>query len=117
MDGSTLYSTACVYGGITNTLDDCGNVESAMAGGQGTAFGASFDIGNGFTAAVGYTGDGTSTKGLLTKEGTDVFGGQLTYTADSYGASVTYASVETVTSATNNTVSYTHLTLPTKSSV
>ena len=25
MDGSTLFSTACVYGGITNTLDDCGN--------------------------------------------------------------------------------------------
>ena len=95
MDGSTLYSTACVYGGITNTLDDCGNVESAMAGGQGTAAGASFDIGNGFTAAIGYTGSGSSTKGLLTKEGADSFGGQLTYTADSYGASVTYASVET----------------------
>ena len=100
MDGSTLYSTACVYGGITNTLDDCGNVESAMAGGQGTAVGASFDIGNGFTAAIGYTGSGSDTKGLLTKEGTDVFGGQLTYTADSYGASVTYASVETAASTT-----------------
>ncbi len=103
MDGSTLYSTACVYGGITNTLDDCGNVESAMAGGQGTAAGASFDIGNGFTAAIGYTGSGSDTNGLLTKEGTDVFGGQLTYTADSYGASVTYASVETVTAANDNT--------------
>ena len=96
MDGSTLYSTACVYGGITNTLDDCGNANSAMAGGQGTAAGASFDIGNGFTAAIGYTGAGSSTKGLLTKEGADVFGGQLTYTADSYGASVTYSNEETV---------------------
>jgi len=95
MDGSTLYNTACVYGGITNTLDDCGNVESAMAGGQGTAAGASFDIGNGFTAAIGYTGSGSDAKGLLTKEGADTFGGQVTYTADSYGASVTYASVET----------------------
>jgi len=103
MDGSTLYSTACVYGGITNTLDDCGNVESAMAGGQGTAVGASFDIGNGFTAAIGYTGSGSDTKGLLTKEGADSFGGQLTYTADSYGVSVTYASVESVTSSTDNT--------------
>jgi len=96
MDGSTLYSTACVYGGPTNTLDDCGNANSAMAGGQGTAAGASFDIGNGFTAAIGYTGAGSSTKGLLTKEGADVFGGQLTYTADSYGASVTYSNEETV---------------------
>ena len=93
IDGSSLYSTACVYGGVTDTLDDCGNANSAMMGGAGTAAGASFDIGNGFTAAVGYTGDGT-TEGLLTKEGTDVYGGQLTYTADSYGASVTYANVE-----------------------
>jgi hypothetical protein len=103
VDGSSFYSTACVYGGITNTLDDCGNVESAMAEGQGTAAGASYDIGNGFTAAVGYTGSGSDGKGLLTKEGTDVFGGQLTYTADSYGASVTYASVESVTSTSDNT--------------
>ena len=100
MDGSTLYSTACVYGGITNTLDDCGNVNSALGSGQGTAAGASFDIGNGFTAAVGYTGAGT-TEGLLTKEGTDAFGGQLTYTADSYGLSVSYANIESVTSASN----------------
>ena len=67
-----------------------------MAGGQGTAAGASFDIGNGFTAAIGYTGAGSTTSGLLTKEGADVFGGQLTYTADSYGASVTYSNEETV---------------------
>ena len=99
MDGSTLYSTACVYGGVTDTLDDCGNGSSAMAGGAGTAAGASMDIGNGFTAAVGYTGDGT-TEGLLTKEGLDVYGGQLTYTGDSYGASVTYANVESADDTT-----------------
>ena len=62
MDGSTLYSTACVYGGVTNTLDDCGNASSAMAVGLGTAAGASFDIGNGFTAAIGYEGEGSSQK-------------------------------------------------------
>jgi len=98
VDGSLLYSTACVYGGVTNTLDDCGNASSAMDGGAGTAAGASIDIGNGFTAAVGYTGDGT-TEGLATKQGLDVFGGQLTYTGDSYGASVTYALKETSTTA------------------
>ena len=38
-DGSLLYNTACVYGGITNTLDDCGNQYSALGGGQGTAAG------------------------------------------------------------------------------
>ena len=97
-DGSTLYNTACVYGGPTNTLDDCGNANSAMAGGQGTAAGASYDIGNGFTAAIGYTGAGSTTKGLLTKEGADVFGGQVSYAADSYGVSVTYSNEETVDS-------------------
>ena len=94
MDGSTLYSTACVYGGQTIQLDDCGNSGAAFAAGLGTAAGASYDFGNGFTAAVGYEGQGASTSGLLTKEGTDVFGGQVTYTGDSYGVSVTYSDYE-----------------------
>ena len=99
MDGSTLYSTACVYGGVTNTLDDCGNGSSAMAGGSGTAAGASFDIGNGFSAALGYTGDGT-TEGFMTVQGKDAYGGQITYTGDAYGASVTYAMVDSTDTTT-----------------
>ena len=102
-DGSALYSTACVYGGPTNTLDDCGNVNSALGSGNGTAAGASFDIGNGFTAAIGYTGEGSSQKGLLSKESADAFGGQLTYTGDSYGLSATYANIESNTSTTDST--------------
>ena len=102
-DGSALYSTACVYGGITNTLDDCGNVNSALGSGNGTAAGASFDIGNGFTAAIGYTGEGSSDKGLLSKESADAFGGQLTYTGDSYGFSATYANIESNTSTSDST--------------
>ena len=94
MDGSTLYSTACVYGGPSNNLDDCGNGSSAMAGGSGTAAGASYEFGDGFAIAAGYTGAGSATAGLMTKEGSDTFGGQLSYSADSYGASITYANVE-----------------------
>jgi hypothetical protein len=95
-DGSALYSTACVYGGFTNTLDDCGNYSSAFTttGTSSVGFSASYDIGNGFTGAIGYAGPGTSTSGLMTKEGTDYYGGQLSYAADSYGASVTYANIE-----------------------
>ncbi len=93
MDGSTLYSTACVYGGPGNTLDDCGNANSAM-GGSGTAAGASYEFGDGFTVAIGYTADGASTSGLMTKESADIFGGQLSYSTDSYGASITLANVE-----------------------
>ena len=95
MDGSTLYNTACVYGGPSNNLDDCGNGNSAMAGGAGTAAGASYEFGAGFAFAVGYTGDGsTAANGILTRAGLDTFGAQLAYTADSYGASFTYANVE-----------------------
>ena len=95
MDGSTLYNTACVYGGQTKQIDDCGNSGAAMAGGLGTAAGASYDFGNGFTAAIGYEGEGAALgKGLMTKEGLDIFGGQVTYTGDSYGVSVTYSDYE-----------------------
>ena len=100
-DGSALYSTACVYGGFTNTLDDCGNYNSAFTANDAqtdsVALSASFDIGNGFTGAVGYQGQGTSTAGLMTKEGTDYYGGQLTYTADNFGASVTYGDLDDAT--------------------
>ena len=103
MDGSTLYNTACVYGGPTNTLDDCGNASSALAAGFGTAAGASYDLGNGFTAAIGYETEGSSTTGVLSKESADAFGGQLSYAADSYGVSVTYANIESTTTTDNGT--------------
>jgi hypothetical protein len=94
VDGSSLYDTACVYGSPTDTMDDCAAASSAIDGGKGTAAGASLEIGNGFTAAFGYTGDGSTSNGLATKEGYDSYGLQLTYTDDAYGASVTYANVE-----------------------
>ena len=94
MDGSTLYNTACVYGGQTNALDDCGNLNSALAVGLGTSAGASLDLGSGFTAALGYEGQGNSSKGILTDEGQDAFGGQLAFSNDTFGVSVTWANIE-----------------------
>jgi len=93
VDGSSLFSTACVYGGPSNTLDDCGNVNAAFVG-SGTTLAASYDFDNGFTAALGYAGDGASTSGLLTSQGSDSFGANVAYTADTYGVSVSYAMVE-----------------------
>ena len=98
--GSALYSTACVYGGFTNTLDDCGNFSSAFVAtghDDSVGFSASYDIGNGFTGAIGYQGQGTANAGLGTDAGVDFYGGQLTYTGDSYGASVTYANLDVAT--------------------
>ena len=95
MDGSTLFNTACVYGGPTNTLDDCGNLNSALAVGLGTAAGASYDFGNGLTAAFGYEGQGATTSGIGTKEGLDALAGQIAYSTDSFGLSITLAEIET----------------------
>ncbi|MBO6974062.1 MAG: carbohydrate porin, partial [Prochlorococcus marinus CUG1435] len=52
-DGSALFTTACVYGGPSNTLDDCGNVNANITNG-GVMAGAAYDFGNGTTFAVGY---------------------------------------------------------------
>ena len=99
-NGSALYSTACVYGGFTNTLDDCGNFNSAFIANAGqpasAGLSAAYDIGNGFTGAVGYQGQGTG-DGLMTNDGLDYYGAQVSYAADSYGFSVTYANTEGVT--------------------
>lgn len=93
-DGSLLFDTACVYGGPSNTLDDCGNNYSAINAGGGAAFGASYDVGNGFTTAFGYTGSET---GLMTEEGDDAYAAQVTYSGDNYGLSFTYAYKENPT--------------------
>ena len=103
--GSALYSTACVYGGFTNTLDDCGNFSSAFtatghttSGGNGTVgFSASYDINDSFDLAFGYNGEGSVNNGLGTNEGLDFYGAQLTYTGDDYGVSVTYANLDLAT--------------------
>ena len=97
-DGSLLFSTACVYGGVTNVLDDCGNGNAAIAASLGTAAGASIDMGDGWSAGIGYEGT-QGTDGLMTKEGLDAYAAQIAYNSDSYGASITYAMIETSTTA------------------
>ena len=92
-DGSALFSTACVYGGPSNTLDDCGNVNAGITNG-GAMAGASYDFDNGFTAAVGYAGPES---GIMTEESLDAYGVNVAYTADSYGVSVTYGLIESST--------------------
>lgn len=90
-DGSALFTTACTYGGPTNTLDDCGNVNANITYG-GVAAGASYDFGNGFTAAVGWAGVETA---IMTAEEADTYGINVAYTGDNYGVSVTYGVIET----------------------
>jgi len=93
-DGSLLFTTACVYGGPSNTLDDCGNGFAAINGGTGTGFGASYDFGNGFTSAFGVTTSGSTANGVLTAEGNDAYAINAAYSADNYGVSLTFADKE-----------------------
>ena len=89
-DGSSLFTTACVYGGPSNTLDDCANVNAGITGGD-VAAGASYDFGNGFTVATGMQ---TSAE-VLTEESLDGIALNAAYTGENYGVSLTYSSVET----------------------
>jgi len=102
-DGSALFTTACVYGGPSNTLDDCGNVNAGITNG-GTMAGASYDFGNGITAAIGYAGAGTAGEGLMTLETLDAYGANVAYSADNYGVSVTYGSIEQGVNGANQNV-------------
>ena len=97
-DGSALFNVACVYGGPSNTLDDCGAPMAGITGG-GVALGASYDIGAGFTTAVGFqfTETGIATEGV-----DDQYAFNLAYTADNYGVSYTYAAYENGDTHTNS---------------
>jgi len=89
-DGSALFTTACAYGGPSNTLDDCGNVTAGITGG-GVSIGAAYDFDNGFSAAFGAE---FTESGIATDETNDEYALNVAYIADSYGVSLTYANIE-----------------------
>ena len=94
-DGSALFTTACAYGGPSNTLDDCGNVNAGITNG-GFAVGGAYDFENGWTAALGYAGPETN---IMSKEGADAYGANVAYTADNYGVSLTYGAINSTTTS------------------
>jgi len=98
-DGSALFTTACVYGGPSDMLDDCANVNAGITGG-GATVGASYDFGNGLTTAFGAQ---TTEASVFTEESGDSYAFNAAYTADSYGLSLTYSSVENATRTDENT--------------
>ena len=92
-DGSAMFTTACAYGGPSNTLDDCGNVNAGFTNG-GVALGAVYDFDNGFTVAAGFAGPET---GIATDASADAYGFNAAYTEDSFGLSVTYGMIDSTT--------------------
>ena len=105
-DASALFTTACTYGGPTNTLDDCGNVNAGPTGGA-LAAGASYDFGNGFTTAVGFQTNTEPTTGIFTEESKDTYALNGAYTGSNYGVSVTHASAEDGVLSTSKEDTYT----------
>ena len=106
-DASALFTTACTYGGPTNTLDDCGNVNAGPTSG-GVAAGASYDFGNGFTVAGGYQStNGQEVLGIMTEESLDTYAFNAAYVADNYGVSITYSAIEDGVLATSKEDTYT----------
>ena len=90
-DGSALFTTACAYGGPSNLLDDCANVNAGITGG-GATVGAAYDFGTGLTAAFGAQ---TTESAVFTDESLDAYALNTAYTGDNYGVSITYGVVET----------------------
>ena len=91
---SALYNTACVYGSQVDTFSDCGVSAANIEEDLGTAIGASFDFENGFTASLGYEGQGSNVNGFLTKETVDAYGAQVAYNGDAFGVSISWANIE-----------------------
>ena len=87
-----LNSGACSYSAFTDVLSNCGTPSVGGTGADGIA--ASYDFGNGFTAAAGVAGTGGSTDGFFTDESDDTFGLELAYSADTYGLSFAYTDDE-----------------------
>ena len=85
-----MYKRQCVYGGPSNTLDDCANVTAGITGG-GLAIGAAYDFDNGFTTAFGAQ---FVESGIATDETNDSYALNAAYTGDNYGVSIAYANVE-----------------------
>jgi len=94
VDGGSLFTIACAYGGPSDTLDDCGNVNANIGKGGKTNAGLSTEFGSGFSTAIGYSGYST---GIMTEESLDQYAINGAYTGENYGVSLTYALVESST--------------------
>jgi len=108
-DISGVYTGACAYSAFTDYMGNCGTGNSVGVGGSGVTAAMSYAFDSGFSLAGGISappselfGTGeiskTTTDGVTTL-GSDVYGIEAAYTADSYGVAVAYADYDTDTTA------------------
>ena len=92
--GSTLYAPTCLYGGITDAMDDCGVASANLDENFGSALGFRFDFTDSLSLSAAVEGQGMTTKGILSREGADAAGAQIAYVTDTFGVSYAFASIE-----------------------
>jgi hypothetical protein len=93
-DISAVYTGACAYSSFTDYMGNCGTGNTVGVGGSGVTAAMSYAFDSGFSLAGGVSSE---TGSILTEEGTDIYGIEAAYSADSYGVSVAYADAETTT--------------------
>ena len=93
-DISGVYTGACAYSSFTDYMGNCGTGSTVGVGGSGVTAAMSYAFDSGFSLAGGIS---STTSSILTEEGTDQYGIEAAYSADSYGVSVAYADAETTT--------------------
>jgi len=93
-DISAVYTGACAYSSFTDYMGNCGTGSSVGVGGNGATAAMSYAFDSGFSLAGGISSE---TDSILTEEGSDTFGVEAAYTADSYGLAVAYSDAEGTT--------------------
>jgi len=95
-DISAVYTGACAYSSFTDYMGNCGTGSTVGVGGasDGVTAAMSYAFDSGFSLAGGVS---SPTESILTEEGSDVFGIEAAYTADSYGVAVAYSDSEGTT--------------------
>ena len=95
-DISAVYTGACAYSSFTDYMGNCGTGSTVGLGGisGGVTAAMSYAFDSGFSLAGGVS---SLTSSIMTEEGTDQYGIEAAYSADSYGVSVAYADNEATT--------------------
>ena len=93
-DISASFTGACSYSAFTDYMSDCGTGNSIGVGGSGVTATGSYAFDSGFSLAAGLSSTADSDVGILTTEGTDTYGIEAAYTADSWGVSVAYVNTD-----------------------
>ena len=95
-DISSTFTGACAYSAFTDYMGNCGTGNSVGVGGKGVTASVGYAFDSGFSLAGGVSSQETK---ILTKEGTDLYGIEAAYTADTYGVAVAYTYADNGTSA------------------